>query len=220
MLPTTEKKNASLAETVYNALRKRIVSGNLSPGDRITETSISTHMGISRAPVREALKRLAEDRLVLLVPYSGCYVAKPEKNEILEIYEIRELLETMALKHALGKFNLDNLRQLKQSFIDCEQLEDQKLIAAEVRLDTKLHNLIIDTSGFINLQEMLAKIQTRLQLFRVQTSREITRARIALQEHLRIIDGILKNDYDQAVQALQEHIHHTRDNMLQAFAVI
>lgn len=212
----TQKDN-SMSKIVYDAIYKRIISGNLQPGEKITETNISNTLGISRAPVREALKMLAENRLVVLVPYSGCHIANPDKDEIVEIYEIRKRLESMALECALDKFDLKQLKELKKEFLNCQKLAGKRLINREVKLDAKLHSLIVETSSCKNLQELLDKIKIRLQLFRIKTSSDIKRAKIALKEHIEIIDNILANDKTKSIKSLKKHIVHTRDNIINSF---
>jgi len=113
------KKDNSLSEKVYQRIYKRIISGTLKGGDKITEASISSSMGISRAPVREALKRLSEDHLVVLVPRSGCFIALLSKEEVEEIYEIRKRLECMALEYAFEKLDINEVRDLKNEFQKC-----------------------------------------------------------------------------------------------------
>ena len=125
-------------------------------------------LGLSRAPVREALKRLAEDHLVELVPRSGCFVAELTPDEIEEIYEIRTRLECMALEYAFGRFDLKHIRALKAEFEACRTLAPGRVVKRETELDSQLHKLICQTSGRRNLQEMLQKLRARVQIFRVR----------------------------------------------------
>jgi len=208
------KRDHSLSERVYRAVYGRIVSGKLKPGEKITEAGISAWMGVSRAPVREALKRLAEDRLVVLVPRSGCFVADVGAEEIEEIYEIRKRLESMALEYAFERLDVERARELKNKFTRCRRLGRTELVRTEIQLDSRLHNLIAQASGCENLQEMLGKLRARMQIFRVREADYIDRAKAALTEHLAILRAILDGDKNKAIKRLAAHIEQTKKNVL------
>ena len=112
-------KPLSLADKIYQNIYKKIVSGELKPGTKITEMGLSQSEGTSRSPVREALKRLADDRLVTLIPKSSCYISRPTPEEVEVLFEIRRRLECLALEYAFNQFDKDKLVALKQDFNDC-----------------------------------------------------------------------------------------------------
>ena len=150
-LPRLEKDN-SLSQVVYQAVYEQILNGLMKPGEKITEAGISESMGISRAPVREALKRLAEDRLVTLVPRSGCSVSELSAQEIEEIFEIRKRLECMALEYAFERFDLKQIKQFRDRFLACKKKTGVAFVKSEIQLDTQFHNLISRSSCCPNLQ--------------------------------------------------------------------
>ena len=117
-----EKNDVSLCDKIYRMLRRRIISGKLKPHEKIVESKISDSMRVSRAPVREALKRLAEDGLVKLIPRTGCFVSDINNNEVEEIYEIRKRLECMALEYAWEKFSIPQVEDLRTRFENCANL--------------------------------------------------------------------------------------------------
>jgi GntR family transcriptional regulator, rspAB operon transcriptional repressor len=207
-----EKK--SLAERVYDHVCEKIAAGKLKQGDKITELGICAELGISRAPVREALRKLAEDHIVVIYPRSSCFVAKLDGEEIREIYEIREHLECMALRHAFDNFEIDKARELQSEFKHCLQLENSEFICEGAKLDVRLHKLIIDKAGCSNLEVLLNKITSRLQIFRTMTFDSVERAQAALSEHIEVLEGIIRNDRRRSINALKKHIRHSRNNML------
>jgi len=208
------KKDNSISEKVYQAIYKQVLSGKIAPGDRITELEISNSMGVSRPPIREALKRLAEDRLVILVPRSGCFVADLKPEEIEEIYEIRKRLECMALEYAFGKFKPEELKKIKKQFLACKKLPPALFVKNETKIDSQLHQLIAEKSGCPNLQEMLGKLRARVEVFRIRESNYTVRAKDALQEHVKILSALLSNNKATAIKELQSHIEHTKENVL------
>ena len=211
------KKDNSISEAVYQAIYKQILAGNLKPGEKITEAGISSSMEISRAPVREALKRLAEDRLVTLVPRSGCFVSELNAKEIEEIYEIRKRLECMALEYAFDKLDLKAIKELRDRFVNCRTQSGAQFVKNEIQLDSQLHNLVSQSSGCPNLQEMLEKLRARVQMFRIREADHLDRTQDALQDHVRILDAIIASDKQRAIENMTTHIEHTCRNVLTEF---
>ena len=208
------KKDNSLSEIVYQAIYGQILDGTLKPGEKITESGISESMGISRAPVREALKRLAEDRLVTLVPRSGCFVSELSADEIEEIYEIRKRLECMALEYAFERFDIKQIKQLRDRFITCKKKTGVTFVKSEIELDTQFHNLISLSSCCPNLQGMLEKLRARVDVFRVREANYVERAEDALEEHIEVLSAILDSDKEKAIETMAIHIKHTCKNVL------
>ena len=208
------KRDVSLSEYVYQVVYKQIVKGNLKPGEKIAEARLAESMGISRAPIREALKRLAEDRLVVLIPRSSCHVADPSPEEIAEIYEIRKRLEVMALEYAFDHLDHKTVEGLSKEFERCQRMSPPQFAKKEVQLDVEFHSLLAERSGCRTLQDMLGKLRARVQKFRVQEADSSERAKEALREHAWIIDRILAVDKAGALEALSDHIEHTKENVL------
>jgi DNA-binding GntR family transcriptional regulator len=212
-LQTKKKQDTSLSGKVYQTLTKQILSGRLNPGDKITEAGVSKAMGISQSPVREALKRLAEDQLVILVPRSGCFIAHLDADEIAEIFEIRKQLECMALNRAFETFNINQLKSMKKKFQECLRLCQSDQFTEEIELDSQLHTLITQTSGCKNVSQILEKFQARIQLCRVKKADRVW-IKKALREHINILEAILTGDKEKSLKALKGHIEHTKKHVL------
>ena len=206
------KKHNSLSDTVYRSLYRRIVGGKLKPGQKITETQIAESHDISRAPVREALRRLAEDGLVNLVPRSACYVCEFTRDEIVEIFDIRKRLECLALEYAFDKFDRKKIQDLREKFHKCLKLKGEKFSFEELNLDSRLHTLIYETAAG-NLRDLLTKLRAKIEIFRTKEARE-NRAKIALEHHIAILDAILAGDRKQAIRRLENHIEASRKYIL------
>ena len=209
------EKDHSLCEAVYQTVYKQIMTGKLSPGQKIAECNISAALGISRSPVREALKRLAEDCLVTFVPRKGCCVTESTRAELEEIYEIRKRLECLALEQAFARLDRNELAALRQKFAECRNLAEPKLLKGELKLDAQLHHLIAQASGWHNLCEMLGKIRARIQVYRVRQALCLEWANRALNEHIQLLDILLAGDKAQAIHCLEAHIESTKQSILQ-----
>jgi len=212
-----KKKNGynSISDSVYEKLFELIVSGKLEPGQKITEQALAESEGVSRAPIREAIKRLAEDRLITLVPRSGCYVCKITREDVVEVFEIRKRLECLALEYAFENLDRERVARLRNKFVECGPLEEKKAILKELKLDGELHGMIYDACGRRNLQDLLGKLVARVRLFRTRGTTKIEKARVAMQTHINILDAILSGDLNAALRHLEQHIDFSRDNSLE-----
>ncbi|MBD3420424.1 MAG: FCD domain-containing protein [Chitinivibrionales bacterium] len=209
------KKDNSLSQAVYQAISKEIARGKLRAGDKITEIGISQAMGISRAPVREALKRLAQEHLITLTPRSGCHVADMAPDEIEEIYDIRVKLECMALEKALGRFKVEKIQLFKEKFEELHNVATRRQAEKEIDLDAQLHDMIAQVSGLKNVQRMLKSLWARTQLIRLREAERGYLPVDACKEHVSLLIAILKSDKRAAVKLLREHIEHTKKTVLE-----
>jgi len=203
------KISSALSDKIYQKLYKRIIAGKLKPGQRITERQIADSEGVSQAPAREALKRLAEDRLVELVPRSGCFIANPTEKDIICLCDIRKRLECLALEYAFDHFKPEQIEKLRLQFEQCLLLEPAQLICQEIKLDEQLHEFFCKSSDCDDLYLMIHKLRARVQMFRIKEASSIKRAKYALNHHIKILDAILAGDRTLAEQLLQEHIEHS-----------
>ena len=202
----------SLSDGVYQGLFDDIVNGRLRPGQRITEQEISDARGISRAPVREAIAKLAVDGLLRLVPRSGCYVCTLSERDIQQIFDIRVRLETLALDYAFDAFDHAQLAKLRAKIVVCQGRAERRLLREEEPLDTLFHATILNAAASPLLQDLLGKLLARVRVFQAIGSRDLGKARDALENHVAILDAILASDRRTARQLLQEHLEVARKN--------
>jgi DNA-binding GntR family transcriptional regulator len=204
------KKHNALSDTVYEGLYAKIVSGRLKPGTRITEQEVAEAEGVSRAPVREALKRLAQDRLVEFVPRSACYVRRLTREDVEDLFAVRADLERLAMQRAFGRFDTAEVESIRVMFAGCLDLGDRRLARRELALDVEFHRLIHVTSGSVIIQDMLDKLWARIQVLRAREAMRGDRAKVALEGHIAILDAILEADRRKALRLLKEHIEEAR----------
>lgn len=217
-MPTTQnKKYNSLSDTVHEVLFRQIRTGKLKPGQKITETQIAQSQEISRGPVREAMKRLAEDRLITLVPRSACYVCELTLQEAVEIYDIRERLESLALEYAFDAFDRKKIETLREKFHACSKLKGDKFTREELKLDSRFHLLMYETAGRSNLRDILNRLHAKIEIFRTREA-QASRAKLALEHHIAILDAILAGKKKQALRLLDDHIQASREYILSTLA--
>lgn len=197
----------SLSDQVYKKLREAILNINLEPGERMPVNELEEDFGVSRAPIREALNRLANQGLVEVEPRVGYFVVDLSMSQIEELYDIRKLFETHALEHSLPSIKDEDLRKIRQETVTLleEDLSYEKLRSRFDVTDKKLHwELIIGNSG----NQYLQKFSKKIYDFVYFTRHLVERIPKALEEHLSIIDSLYNEDCENVKEALSDHIEN------------
>ncbi|MEQ8952593.1 MAG: GntR family transcriptional regulator [Gammaproteobacteria bacterium] len=215
--PATPESPATLANTAFERLRTAITSGDLAPGSKLSEPQISLQYGISRGPLREAIRRLEGCKLVEIRPNAGARVVSLNRAQALEIYEIREALEGLACRLAAAHITPEGVAQLRELLARHEaqiQSEDgRRYYQQEGDLD--FHYLIVQLSGNRRLFDLLCgELYHLLRLYRAQTSDAPARPEQAFGEHHRIVDAIEAGDQELAGLLMQRHIGNARRALL------
>jgi DNA-binding GntR family transcriptional regulator len=186
-----------LREKIHGVLRRWILDGTLKPGERIVELSISRRLQVSRAPLREALWLLAHEGLVRIHPHKGAYVTRLSEEDIREIFEIRELLETRAALKAARRLDRAGEKRLKEAYLALKAAGDAKDITAFSAADLGFHRVLWSLSGSRHLEEVLGEISTRFfgfELIRDQPHRSRFRFDDMVQEHRRLMETVVEGN--------------------------
>lgn len=207
--------SAVASERVTDALRQAILAGQLKPGSRVRQEELAEQFEISRIPVREALRQLESEGLVVLIPNSGAWISKLDRAECLEIYKIRERLEPLALLEscmALPSAVLDDLDELA---LRIEQNENPDEF---LRLDREFHRLSYAGAEMPQLMQMIHKFWNVTQQYRRAFTRSVgdNGMQIIFQEHRLICDALRRRDGEHASMLLYGHIRRTRLELEQA----
>ena len=209
----------SLVDIAYVALRDSITSGALLPGTRLREAALARHFSISTTPVREALRRLDREGLVRLSPNRGAVVAEFDLREILDLFEIREVLECRAVRRAATQHTRDLLRA--EALVAAEAKEDVMRDRVEWnRLEVAFHRAINDLSGNFELAELAERVHRSVQGLCVRCLREPIygpdQLRLMQSHHRAIVHAVAAGDADAAEAHARDHIHHVRDSVAEA----
>lgn len=194
-----------IREIVLERLRKAIMDGSFEPGDRLVETSIAEGMGVSRTPVREAFRQLEIEGLAENVPRKGTIVKGISKRDILEIYEIREVLEGLAFRLACANISEERIIELKEMLLKMEQSIDDNDIKEYWRLHGEFHNTIMYFSNNQRLIDQMKQIYEYLSKLRNFTLVMNKRRIIAMEEHKALIKAFENKDEILAEQIGREH---------------
>ena len=201
----------SLSERAHRALMAMILSGALAPTEVITERQIAVQLGISRTPLREAIRRLEGARLLERQRSGTLVVRALPIEEYISILDVRRVLEGEAARLAAGQVargELDRLRKRAQTVLELP--EDAPL--PEAAEDEDLHILIAEAAGNPVLEEMILGLRTRTSMFRF--GRLPTRRHDVMREHLAIVDALAAGNAQAAREAMEHHIDQVRSTII------
>ena len=209
-------ETSTLADRVCQQIITAIVKGEIKAGEKISEPELARTYGISRGPLREAIRRLEGLILVESRPNVGARVVQLSVKELLEIYRVREALEGMACRLAAINMSDDEIKALRtlldQHQAGIEQQEGQAYFQKEGDLD--FHYRIVMGSGNSKLQELLAAdLYHLVRMYRYQFSLSSSRPTMALREHHQILDAIESRDEELAELLMRRHISASRRNI-------
>lgn len=204
-------KNISIREQTVDALREAILTGELKPGQSLIEMDLSKQLGVSRAPIREALRILNSEGLVETIPYHGTTVGRLTKDDIEELYSMRILLETFALERIVSLQNaehVDTLKNLYERMVEAGTRNDLKAVN---EIDREFHDAIISMSGHKLLELLWQMVAMKVrQVMALRNMRNSDLTQIA-RNHLPLIEAIQLGNLVEAKQLLSEHIASAGD---------
>lgn len=213
---TASQDSRTLADRVFSRLQDDIVLGALPPGTKLGETELAARYGVSRGPLREAIRRLESRKLLERVPHVGTRVASLKASDLIEIYRVREALEGMAARLAAENMTNDDIASLRELLSRHEQQQDLKEDTAYFQRegDLDFHYRIIQGSHNRTLIDLLiGEIYHLVRMYRYQFSMTANRPQKALAEHRRIIEAIESRDGEMAELLMRRHISRARENI-------
>ena len=203
--------NPSLVDQIQDILKERIVSLQLKLGEKINVQELTEEFGVSQTPVRDALNMLSQNGLVKIKSRVGYYVVDLSAQDLGEIYDLRKMFETYALKSALNNIDFDKLGQLKRKMEEIGKETNGRGKRARLHeADKKLHLLIINSSTNKRLRNLFSQIY---DFVRISISMGVEWEK-SLEQHLVLIDALRKKDLPRAEKILTEHIDYSKDNAI------
>lgn len=200
--------NIPLRDAVFETLREAILKGVLSPGQHLMEMQLAYQLGVSRTPVREAIRMLELEGLVNMVPRKGARVAAISEKSLCDVLEVRRALEELSVRLACTRMERDDLEKLdsiNQQFIRACQGDDVVQIA---RIDESFHAVIYEAADNAKLLQLLNQMQNQMYRYRIEYIKLKERRQILVEEHKKIIHSLARRDADAAAEAINTHIAH------------
>lgn len=208
-----EQHSPNLSTDVFSVLKERIIRWEYAPGHRFTEEGLCEEFGVSRSPVREALRMLVENRLVEKAPHKGYSVKQLDMQEIHELYDVRMALETYVIERlAQSDYPEKDWKELYRTWQNLRKVAITDP-ADFAKLDEEFHEKLAVWTGNRTLLQQIRSIDERLYFIRVTDITTIERLRKTCEQHLRILDCIREKNIECAREALQLNIEDGRKNV-------
>lgn len=199
-------ENRPLRERVLDALREAIISGDLKPGQPLTEMELAASLGVSRAPLREALQILSSEGLVETIPYTGTSVRHLTRTDIEELYSLRSVLETFAVRRIIAQHNPLHVEHLRHCFTAMLGAAESGEIKQVNNIDRLFHDTLIELSGHSLLMNSWSVVSMRVRQVMALLNRRNSDLKQIAYNHLPIIEAIEKEEEDKAVALIQKHV--------------
>jgi len=204
----------TIRKEVRRALREQILSGEIGPGERLIEAKIAASIGTSRTPVREALHSLESEGLIQSIPRVGYRVKAITDQEAREIWEIRGLIEGLALRWACEQARTELIRRLARNIALSEREVAKGALADFVDLDGQFHEIIATLSGGNRLLELSQSLRRNALRYRLESLSLADTALRAIEGHKDILRAIEENDVEAASLAMRSHLEQSKKDTL------
>ena len=215
MLNIDSKDHRPLRVIVYEELKMRILKGEIAPGQRLMEDETSEELGVSRTPVREAIKKLEKEGLVVVEPRRGTYAAQISDNDLIEILEVRESREALAAQYAAKRMKATQKEKLKSIAEKYNKAVKDGKLTMMIKYDTEFHRILAEGSNNKTLINLIDQLRELLLRFRYLYYDNTARAEKNPAEHQRIIDAIMDGDEKAAHDATLAHIGSLKEIVLE-----
>jgi DNA-binding GntR family transcriptional regulator len=204
-------KRHNLDEEIYEQLRAGILNGDFQPGERLVELRLADKLGVSRTPLREALRRLEAEGLVKALPQGGLAVSEPDAAEIEELFGVREVLEAYAARLAAEKAGTQELALIKErhaALDDLSKVERSNDFNGMLVAHNRLHQAIVAASGNQTLYRMVLDLQERLARYDAAVLREDPDEwRRNSEGHHFLLEALYEHNAEALEQMMRDHVH-------------
>lgn len=203
-----------LRELVTDNIRQAIINGDFPPGMRLMELQLAAEMGVSRTPVREAIRKLELEGLIVMIPRRGAYVANISIKDINEVYEIRTALDILAAGLAAERINEEELEAMERNLIGIRPSIEAMDIPKIVEADSAFHDIIYKASRNERLISIISNLREQITSIRGRSMLYEGRLQDMLDEHRMIVDAIAQGNPEAAQKAVQTHMENAERTLL------
>lgn len=200
-------KKATLHIQIADSLREMIMTGELNNGDKINENHLCASMGISKTPLREALRVLSVEGLISLVPNRGSFVTKPSTSEIVEMFAVMGVLEGVCARSAAQKMTAADLAHLEALHTELEKNFKRRDQKEYIRINNQYHAFIQELAGNRTLNQIVNGLRKKILLYRFQSLNLQGRFEESIEEHRELLDAFRKRAAAKAEAIMKNHLH-------------
>lgn len=204
-----------LRDVVFENLREAIVEGTLTPGKRLMEIQLAEQLGVSRTPVREAIRKLELEGLVVMIPRKGAYVSNISLKDVVEVLEIRASLEGLAAYLAAERISDEGIAKLEKIAQEFDQYKEEDNLEELLKKDTEFHECIFKATGNNKLHQMINMLWEQVYRFRFMYISDQQSTININQEHQMILEAIKSRNSELAKKYAKEHIEKAEEFMIE-----
>ena len=204
----------TLKEKAYNIIKENIITCKYAPGELLNETHLMEEVGASRTPIREALSKLEQEKLVKIFSKKGIMVSELSIKEIGDVYQVRLMLEPQMIRQFGAGLPVEKMEECRNILMS---YKPEMTVAEKNYLDDSLHRLIIDNCPNNYFNEWMTLIYSQNQRLRIITGQLNHRMERNTDEHKEIVEAMLRGDFDGAAELMEEHLEQGRQSTFDYF---
>lgn len=205
-----------LRDVIFDTLRKAIINGDIKPGERLMEVSLAEQMGVSRTPVREAIRKLEAEGLVTMIPRKGTHVSEISVKDIIDVLEVRAALDKLATGLAAKRIEDSQVKMVENVHKQYTAFVEKNNIEGAIRKDVEFHDAIYSISGNPRLIAVLSSLREQIYRFRVMYMSDTIIAENVLNEHSEMIEALRRNDDKLASELAEQHIRNQMETIIKS----
>lgn len=195
-----------LRDVVFNTLRQAILTGELKPGERLMEIHLADRLGVSRTPIREAIRKLELEGLVTMIPRKGAQVAKITEKNLKDVLEVRRALDMLAVRLACHRMQDEEKRELKKACDEFAKVTKNCNTKDITEADVRFHDMILKSSGNDRLVQLVNNLAEQMYRYRLEYIKDSSYHERLVREHEAIYNAIINCEEDKAAAAVVTHI--------------
>lgn len=203
-----------LRDVVFKTLRQEILTGELKPGERLMEIHLANRLGVSRTPIREAIRMLELEGLVTMIPRRGAEVANITEKNLRDVLEVRRVLDALAVSLACDRITDEEKEQLRFACDTFKRAAETKNVTTIARADVALHDIIIKAAGNDRLAQIVSNLGEQMYRYRFEYIKDESKHQSLIEEHRVIYESIVRHDKQTAAEAVKMHIDNQEKSII------
>ncbi len=203
-----------LRDVVFNTLRKAILTGELKPGERLMEIHLANRLGVSRTPIREAIRKLELEGLVIMIPRRGAEVAQITEKSLKDVLEVRRALDALCVELACDRISAEEEKQLGKACDEFERAAQSKDVTTIAGADVAFHDIIVRATGNKRLIQLINNLSEQMYRYRFEYIKDESRHDNLVDEHRMIYESIVRRDKENAAKAARLHIDNQEKSII------
>lgn len=208
-----------LRDVVFKKLRRAILLEELKAGERLTEIRLADKLGVSRTPIREAIRKLELEGLVIMIPRRGAVVADINEKSLKDVLEVRRVLDMLSAELACERIDEEGKKELEEACRAFERATKSGDLRDIAQKDVALHNIILEMTGNMTLQQIISNLAEQMYRYRVKYLQDESQYERLLREHQVLCGSIIKGDKSLAAEYAKQHIDNQEKAILSRLTV-